>query len=344
MRKILTLYCLFSLVFNIFANDTIEKRKRLHHEQVQSHESRYLYIAEKIVNSSFKHFIRKDLIAEGNFGVVYKVQHRTTMSLYAMKEVSIATERTKKQFLNEVNVHEIMKSAHAAFTVPLLCTFQTPPLESGAFGYMVFPLMSGGDFSDFLSAHQKREKPLLESEVRFYAANMILAIEELHNHNIIHADIKPENFCWAMTDWWSMGIIIYKMFGGKTEQSNENRKTSSPELLADNYGITEGTSSESLVHNSESLQLLENTKPVVINISTNWPKDAQDLLKNLLNTNYRKRLGVKGAEQIKKHPFFKETNWETLREKQVVAPVWPVMHKDIIIYTETITGQTFPSY
>ena len=34
---------------------------------------------------------------------------------------------------------------------------------------------------------------ILESEIRFYLAEMVQAIEFLHNHNILHRDLKPEN-------------------------------------------------------------------------------------------------------------------------------------------------------
>lgn len=36
---------------------------------------------------------------------------------------------------------------------------------------------------------------------------------------------------------------------------------------------------------------------------------AADLIKKLLNPNYMKRLGAKGATEIKKHPFFEGISW-----------------------------------
>ena len=38
-----------------------------------------------------------------------------------------------------------------------------------------------------------RKETLPEDQARFYAAEILLAIECLHNNKIIHKDIKPEN-------------------------------------------------------------------------------------------------------------------------------------------------------
>lgn len=50
--------------------------------------------------------------------------------------------------------------------------------------------MPGGDFLGLLI----RENILHESVARFYVAEMILAVEEVHRLKFIHRDIKPDNF------------------------------------------------------------------------------------------------------------------------------------------------------
>lgn len=47
----------------------------------------------------------------------------------------------------------------------------------------------GGD----LLLHLIRKKTFTENEAKFYIAELVLAIEHLHNKNIIYRDLKPEN-------------------------------------------------------------------------------------------------------------------------------------------------------
>lgn len=54
---------------------------------------------------------------------------------------------------------------------------------------MVMDFMNGGE----LFFHLRKDDKFNEDRIRFYAAEIILALEYLHKHGIIYRDLKPEN-------------------------------------------------------------------------------------------------------------------------------------------------------
>ena len=54
---------------------------------------------------------------------------------------------------------------------------------------MVMDFLNGGE----LFYHLRREQKFSEDRARFYAAEIVLALEYLHAQNIIYRDLKPEN-------------------------------------------------------------------------------------------------------------------------------------------------------
>lgn len=55
--------------------------------------------------------------------------------------------------------------------------------------YFVLEYCPGGELFGLLSLKDK----LSEEQTKFYAAQIILALETLHNYNVIYRDLKPEN-------------------------------------------------------------------------------------------------------------------------------------------------------
>lgn len=55
--------------------------------------------------------------------------------------------------------------------------------------YLVTELVKGGDLFALLNS----KKRLKENVVKFYLAELVVALEELHSRNIVYRDLKPEN-------------------------------------------------------------------------------------------------------------------------------------------------------
>ena len=77
-----------------------------------------------------------------------------------------------------------MSKVKSPWIVDLKASFQEDD-----FLYLVIEFLPGGDFMNLLIEKDK----LTEEEAKFYIAELILAVESIHNLDCIHRDIKPDN-------------------------------------------------------------------------------------------------------------------------------------------------------
>lgn len=131
-----------------------------------------------------KHFDLLKLIGEGAFGKVLLVKNKLNGTLYAMKVISKKHLKKKNNIQYMKSERDILLKCRHPFIVTLWHAFQT---EKKLF--LVMDFLAGGE----LFFHLKRRGLIMEQEVRFYLAEIILALEFLHDLNIIHRDLKPEN-------------------------------------------------------------------------------------------------------------------------------------------------------
>ena len=78
----------------------------------------------------------------------------------------------------------MLVKAKSPWVVDLKFSFQ-----DDKFLYLIMEFLAGGDFMTLLM----KKDILSEEESRFYGAEMVLAIEDVHAMNYIHRDLKPDN-------------------------------------------------------------------------------------------------------------------------------------------------------
>lgn len=78
----------------------------------------------------------------------------------------------------------ILEKLNHPFIVKLHYAFQTPEKL-----YFVIDFLNGGE----LFWHLRKEHRFSEDRTRFYAAEIVLALECLHKNGVIYRDLKPEN-------------------------------------------------------------------------------------------------------------------------------------------------------
>jgi serine/threonine protein kinase len=153
------------------------------------------------------------LLGKGSFGEVYLVKKKSNNKYYAMKVLSkhrIIQHNLTKYAYTEKNVLSYLRHP---FIVSLHCSFQTNDKL-----FLILDYCPGGDLGRAL----ERDRKFSEDRARIYLAEVLLALEELHNREIIYRDLKPDN---VVLD--ADGHALLTDFGLSKEGVKENDSTQS---------------------------------------------------------------------------------------------------------------------
>lgn len=133
-----------------------------------------------------QHFQALKLLGRGGIGRVYLVLLKGTDKLYAMKVLTKEEMIAKNKIKRVMTEREILATANHPFIVTMYASFQTADRLC-----FVMEYCEGGEF--FRVLQRQPNKRLKEDAVRFYAAEVTLALEYLHHMGFIYRDLKPEN-------------------------------------------------------------------------------------------------------------------------------------------------------
>ena len=277
---------------------------------------------------NFNSFEILELIGGGSFGKVYKVKQKNTGKIYAMKVLNKSYLIQKKLLRYAITECNVLKQSDCPFIIKLHYSFQTPDNL-----YMILDYCPIGDLS-----YQIQIGLFEEDEAKFYIAELILAIEYLHKRDIIYRDLKPENI---LID--EDGHFKLADFGLAKENVTDNTPTKTfcgslqyltPEMLAkegstkssDIYGIGvilfEMISGAPPFYNDDRDLMYRNISENKLMFPEFFSEELKDLLKKMLDKDPKKRIGIGNDKQdLKKHPFFADLNWELILNKKITPPM-----------------------
>ena len=297
------------------------------------------------IGVSYNDFEKIKVIGRGSVGKISLVKYKG--KLYAMKSMrkdQLISEGIADNVLIERN---ILLEGQCEFILTLSFFFQSPERI-----YFVTPFIKGGDLYHRL----KSEIYLSEKVVQFYAAQIAIALQHLHDLGIAYRDLKPENILIdedgyiKLCDFGSSvrirGTEKENTFAGSPEYASPEMITYEGhtfmsdwwsfgvliyELLYGNtpfYNIDKNRMFDLINNGSVSfpkyIQIEGEPKPRHYNISS----DAKSLISKLLIKDPGARLGTKGLREIKKHGFFSGISFEDLKKKKHKAPFKPTINKD----------------
>lgn len=276
------------------------------------------------------------VIDKGSFGKVFLVELRSNGHLYAMKRIRKDILIEKGQIDNTFNERDILLKTEHPFLLGMDYVFQN---ESRIYFFLEF--VRGGN----LYTNLFKVKRFQERVVKFYAAQLVLAIGILHKHKIVHRDLKPENVLIAED-----GYIKLADFGLAKFLTNPDSSTKTfcgtPEYLAPEIIQS---NSHSFAVDWWTLGILvyelctgrppffnQNHKKLgnlIVKGSIVFPDpvkhkiymsdEIKTFISMLLERDPKKRLGRTGPEEIMQHQWFDDMDFNRLIAKKIKAPYIP---------------------
>uniref|UniRef100_A0A8C9UV71 non-specific serine/threonine protein kinase n=1 Tax=Spermophilus dauricus TaxID=99837 RepID=A0A8C9UV71_SPEDA len=276
------------------------------------------------------------VLGQGSYGKVFLVRKVTGSDagqLYAMKVLRKATLKVRDRVRSKME-RDILAEVNHPFIVKLHYAFQT----EGKL-YLILDFLRGGDLFTRLS----KEVMFTEEDVKFYLAELALALDHLHGLGIIYRDLKPENI---LLD--EEGHIKITDFGLSKEAIDHDKRAYSfcgtieymaPEVV-NRRGHTQsadwwsfGVLMFEMLTGSLPFQGKDRkeTMALILKAKLGMPQflssEAQSLLRALFKRNPCNRLGagIDGVEEIKRHPFFVTIDWNKLYRKEIKPPFKPAV-------------------
>uniref|UniRef100_A0A671QTA3 non-specific serine/threonine protein kinase n=1 Tax=Sinocyclocheilus anshuiensis TaxID=1608454 RepID=A0A671QTA3_9TELE len=252
-------------------------------------------------------------LGDGAFGKVYKAQNQTTGVLAAVKVIEVRSEEQLDDYITEI---DILASCRHTNIISLM-----DAIFFEGWLWILIEYCPGGALDDIML---ELERGLTEQQISEVCCQSLQALSYLHQHHIIHRDLKAGNILLTMdgqvkladfgvsakndntiqkrstfigTPYWMAPEVIM------CETSKDNPYTTKADIWSLGITLIEAAEMEPPHHSLNPMRvLLKITKspPPTLSNPRQWSSHFQDFLRRTLQKNPESRWG---AQQLMAHPF-----------------------------------------
>eukprot|EP00435_Cladocopium_sp_Y103_P054588 s1070_g17.t2 len=217
------------------------------------------------------------------------------------------------------------------YIVSLHYAFQTPKHL-----VLVMQYCPGGNLQQLIRRLGRKLQGLSMPLAQLYAAELLLALQHLHERNIVYRDLKPDNVVLdaaghaILTDFGLSKDGVRRHLGTRTHCGSVAYLA--PEiLLGQKYGHTVDIYNLGVLvynmllglppffhHEKETLQ--RNIVHAQLELPSILSTAAQSFIHVTMAREPRKRLGAASTGDLRRHEFFRDMNFELLKLRKVPLP------------------------
>ncbi|GAB1302920.1 cAMP-dependent protein kinase catalytic subunit PRKX [Apodemus speciosus] len=274
-------------------------------------------------------------VGTGTFGRVNLVKEKSGRRYCALKIMSIPDVIRLKQEQHVQNEKAVLKEINHPFLIKLLWTG-----HDNHFLYMLMEFVPGGELFTYL-----RNRGRFSSVAAiFYATEIVCAIEYLHSKEIVYRDLKPENILLdreghiKLTDFGFAKKLVDRDMDSlwytgipRPRSHSEQRSRKGCRLVGIGHPyIRDAVWTYPPFFDDNPFGIYQKILACKIDFPRQLDFTSKDLIKKLLVVDRTRRLGnmKNGAEDIKRHRWFRGVEWESVPQRKLKPPIVPKLSGD----------------
>ncbi len=169
---------------SIYANkkkENIEKNSKINTNNNLNNEKNEYY--------SQKDFIKGEIKGKGRFGIVYSGLYSKSGEIVAIKIYDNVNLKSRNEIFNNIKELYYLNHPNLIKAIPLVDTLQINKIGNKETFTIIYEISNGNSLKELINQFGELDEIIIQK----YSKDILLALQYLHNKNIIHKNIKTSN-------------------------------------------------------------------------------------------------------------------------------------------------------